>query len=495
MADRPIPRIAVAGFQHETNILAPLCTSYDAFLEGGGWPPLTTGPAVIDVFRGLNIPIGGFVTAAEGEAEIVPILWANAEPANLVTRDAFDRISQMILAGIADAGPLDGVYLDLHGAMVTEDDSDGEGAMLGRLRDRFGADLPVAVSLDLHANISRELVAAADVITIYRSYPHLDMAETGARTWALLKGMLARGERPAKAFRQADTCIPLSAQCTDFGPLKALYDGLERLGPAVLSSDVALCFPLSGTPDARPSAVAYAEDQAMADAAADRLLLALRQAVRMVENPLTDPDAAVRQALALTADGGTVVLADVQDNSGAGAMSDTTGLLRALMAAGADRVVLGALWDPKTAASAHAAGVGARLTLGIGGRWGPEGVSPLPCTATVIALTDGQFVCTGAMQRDVDSDIGPTALLRLDAPNGSISGGVSVVVSSLRHQTIDQALFRHIGVEPAEQRIVAVKSTVHFRAAFAPMAKEVILVEAPGYSPCRRDQSAPILSA
>ena len=178
------------------------------------------------------------------------------------------------------------------------------------------------------------------------------------------------------------------------------------------------------------------------------------------------------------------MLADVQDNSGAGAMADSTGLLAAMIASGFNRCLLGTLWDPEVAKAAHQAGVGARLSISLGGKSGPAGVDPIHCQAEIVGLSDGVFTCSGEMQRGVRTDIGRSALLRISQGEGD----VTVLVSSLRHQTIDQDAFRHIGVEPANYRIVGVKSTVHFRADFAPIAKAILMVDAPGYSTCRMDQ-------
>ena len=172
------PKFAVAGFQHETNTFSPIFAGLSDFMRVDGWPGLTEGPDVPSVFRPMNIPIGGFIAAAEGEAKLVPILWASAEPSNLVSEEAFETIAAKILAGISDAMPVDGVYLDLHGAMVTEQFEDGEGELLRRVRDLAGESMPIAISLDLHANVTEEMVNTANIVTIFRTYPHLDMAET-----------------------------------------------------------------------------------------------------------------------------------------------------------------------------------------------------------------------------------------------------------------------------------------------------------------------------
>ena len=219
---RMTPRIAIAGFQHETNTFAPLPTRLEDFKSPGAWPALTRGAEVIEVFAELNIPIGGFIQAAK-DWDLVPILWTNAEPGGYVSQAAFDEIAEMICGGVQEAGDLDGVYLDLHGAMVTEDFEDGEGELLRRLREVTGPDLPIAVSLDLHTNLTHACAERASSLAIYRTYPHIDMAETGARAQALLAEELARGAPFAKAYRQLAYLIPLPAQSTLREPGRRIY--------------------------------------------------------------------------------------------------------------------------------------------------------------------------------------------------------------------------------------------------------------------------------
>ena len=175
------------------------------------------------------------------------------------------------------------------------------------------------------------------------------------------------------------------------------------------------------------------------------------------------------------------VLADVQDNPGAGATSDTTGLLRALVQGGAQGAVLALLWDPEAAAEAHQAGAGARLALALGGRFPAAGSGPYEAEVLVERLSDGRFQCTGEMYGGCEVALGKMALLRIVDPLAD----VRVIVSSLRFQCLDLAIFRHMGVEPAEQRILAVKSTVHYQADFAPIAGEIRHVGSPGANPCR----------
>lgn len=480
-------RIAVAGFQHETNTFAPTLTGYSDFEEADAWPGLLRGDDVIRGLSGVNISITGFAdaAAAAGGYEIVPVLWCTAEPSSYVTTDAFERIAGMILDGIGDAGELDGIYLDLHGAMVTEDHEDGEGELLHRIRDLVGQDLPIAVSFDLHANVTPEIVAHASAITIFRTYPHIDLAETGARAFMSLERLLTTGPL-CKAFRQLPYLVPLTSQHTGSEPCRTLYAGLNQLsGETFFSADIAMGFPPADIFHSGPSLVAYAGTQVDADKVADSLLQSFLDAECDFDDSLVPPEAAVTEAMAHTGPK-PVVIADAQDNAGAGASSDTTGLLNALMNGKAQGAVLALLDDAEVAAKAHELGIGVEFSALLGGKSGQEGQYPYEGRFRVEALSNGEFLFTGAMFGGITASLGPMAVLRiLDS-----TADVRVVIGSTRCQCLDQAIFRHIGIEPAEQCIVAVKSSVHFRADFEAIADKIIVVEAPGAHPCRLDNIA-----
>lgn len=480
------PRIAIAGFQHETNTFAPIPTGFADFESGGAWPGITRGKAVLDTFSGLNIPIGGFIDSGEA-FEPVPVLWAGAEPGGYVAQAAFDRIAGEIVEGVTAAGPIDGVYLDLHGAMVTQDHEDGEGELLRRLREAVGPDLPIAVSLDLHGNLTQAFAALASVVAIYRTYPHVDMAATGARAARLLSRLLARGRPFAKAFRQIGFIAPITAQSTRREPGAQLYGmlpALERDG--AVSVDFAFGFPPADITDCGPSVLAYGEDEAAAARAAEAMAEAVLDAESALSNPLVPARQAVLKAMEI-ADGAArpVVIADPQDNPGAGAVGDSTGLLDALIEAGAREAAIGVIWDPDCAAKAHEAGVGAVIEARIGGRFPEIGGPAVTAPAVVEALSDGRFRFTGPFYGGATANLGPMACLRLDGRDG---GTVRVVVGSRRAQNADQAMFRALGVAPTEQRIVAVKSAVHFLADYEPIAETVIFAEAPGANPCAIDR-------
>src|SRR6185503_19568741 len=431
-------RIAVGAFLHETNTFAPTKATYDDFVHGGGWPSMAHGADVLKVMRKINVGLAGFVEAAEAKGwELVPTISAAASPSAHVTKDAFERIMKEMADGIAAAGPIDAVYLDLHGAMVTEHYDDGEGETLARVRKVIGKDLPLVVSLDLHANVSPEMVEHADALIAYRTYPHVDMADTGRACARHLALMLKTGQRFAKAFRQLPFLIPISWQCTNDQPTKGIYQKLAALeSDAVPTLSFAPGFPAADFRDCGPSVFAYGKTQADADAAADEL-------VALIEGP----DDGVRHAMELAKTARKpIIIADTQDNPGAGGDSDTTGMLRALVRNNATRAATGVIYDPQSARTAHQAGVGATVTLTLGGKSGIPGDAPYQETFVVEKLSDGKFVAPGPYYGGRDMDMGSSACLRV--------GDIRVVVSSHKAQLADQSMYRYVGIEPTEQAIL-----------------------------------------
>lgn len=470
-------RIAIGGFQHETNTFAPTKADYDAFTRGGGWPGLVSGPALFDAVAGINISVAGFVAAARAAGhDLLPTTWAAAAPSAEVTDDAFERIAGLIVDGLRDAmaaGPLDAVYLCLHGAMVTESHEDGEGELLRRVRAAVGPDLPLVASLDLHGNITRACFEAASLMVAYKTYPHIDMADTGKRTAALLDKILVEGV-PSKAYRQLDFLIPLSWQCTMAEPSGPIYDRMAALETGgVWSASYLPGFPAADIADCGPTVLAYGATQADADRTADAVAADVASHESAFAGRIYGPDEAVAEALRLSEGAtGPVVIADTQDNPGAGGNSDTTGMLRALVAARAEPAAIGLIVDPAAAEAAHAAGVGATIRLRLGGHSGIPGDSPFEADFVVEALHDGNTTGTGPFYRNARMTLGPSAGLRV--------GGVRVAVASRKVQMADQALYRFVGIEPTAQAILVNKSSVHFRADFTPIAEAILVAAAPG---------------
>ena len=295
-----VPRtIAVGGFQHETNTFAPHLADFHAFERPDGWPALTCGDALFDVMRGLNIPLSGYMARAENAGlELRPLCWCSAEPSGYVTRDAFERIADLICGGIEEAGQLDGVYLDLHGAMVCEHHEDGEGELLRRVRAIVGPDVPIVISLDLHVNLTEAMVEHSDAMTIYRTYPHLDMAETGERAFDLLEALMD-GKKLHKVLRKIPFLIPLTSQCTDFEPCRSIYHEAAELSHAegAVNVEFGAGFPPSDIAECGPAVVAYGTDPAATERVVDTLYQRIVDTEAGFEFELLDPDEAVKRAM------------------------------------------------------------------------------------------------------------------------------------------------------------------------------------------------------
>jgi microcystin degradation protein MlrC len=483
-------RIAVGGFQHETNTFAPQRAHWADFERSDAWPPFVHGAELIDAVAGFNIPIAGAIAALRALGhELAPLCWCSAPPCSYVEREAYEKVAGLIVDDLAAQGPFDGIYLDLHGAMVAEHHEDGEGELLRRIRAVVGTRIPIVTSLDYHANLTPQMMRHATAMLGYRTYPHIDMAATGGRAAHLLDRLL-RERRPLyKAYRQIDFLIPLVWQCTLQEPAKGIFtliEDIERGGRSdgapggshnqgIVGITHTPGFPPADIAECGPALVVYGYDKEAAEAAADHIAAAIRACEPDFAGRLYTPDEAVVEALRLARTATKpVLLADIQDNPGAGGTSDTVGLLRALIAHRAEGAVIGMIVDPEAAAAATAAGEGARLERGIGAAIGYAGESPVEADWQVVRLGSGVFTGSGPMYGGAKFQIGPMALLTDRA------SGVSAVLAAKRIQAVDQEMFRHVGVEPARVPILGLKSTVHFRAHFQPIAEQVLCVQSPG---------------
>jgi len=470
-------RIAIGGFQHETNTFAPSKADYTAFEAGGGWPGVKYGEPIFGAVEGANIPAAGAIQALRALGHsLVGTAWAAASPSAHVTAGAFEKILNGLIQNLTEAGPVDGVYLDLHGAMVSEEHEDGEGEILRRVRELVGPRVPIVASLDLHANVTRAMIDKVDAMVAYRTYPHVDMADTGARAARLLEQMLKTGERMHGGFHTLDYLTGISSQCSFIEPCKSIYQELSRLeeqSGAMLSFTPG--FPMADFEECGMSVFGYGLDEGKTRKAVENLRRIVADAEKDFALELHSAGDAVRRARERGEPGKPVVLADTQDNPGAGGNGDTTGLLRALIDQKANDAVLGLLIDAPSAQRAHDAGKGANAVFTLGGLSRIPGDSPLGGEFTVEALADGRFTCSGPMFKGFRMTLGNMALLRSRA-----APGVRVVLASRKVQAADQEMFRHLGVEPRTQRILALKSSVHFRADFEPIAREVLVVRSPG---------------
>jgi microcystin degradation protein MlrC len=464
-------RFFVAMVSHETNTFSPIRTDRRQFEARD----LRYGGEVLEAYRGTGTCLGGMIeAAADAGVTLVPSLAASASPAGRVAKEFYAEARDRLVADLRAAGPLDGVLLDLHGAMVVEGLDDGEGDLLGAVREAVGA-VPMAVTLDFHANVTRAMVERATLLHGYKTYPHDDMDARGREAVTRLADVAAGRVRPTVAHRQPPLLPPIAGQLTTRGPMRRLYDladAMERR-PRVLSVSIFAGFPLADIHDAGLSIyVATDRDQALADALADELAAAawaLRREFLHRGLPVKD---AVARALAL--DGRPVVLADIADNTGGGAAGDTTEILRELLRVGARGATVACLWDPNAVRACLEAGVGATVSLAVGGSVDPGHGAPLAVTGRVRTLSDGRFVHRGPMFRGLEGRLGPTAVLDVN--------DVKVILISLRWQTLDPEMIRFVGIDPTAEKILVVKSSIHYRAAFEPIARAILEVDAPGLS-------------
>jgi microcystin degradation protein MlrC len=464
-------RFFVGMLAHETNTFSTIPTGRAEFEARD----LHYGGELLEAYRDTGTCLGGMIAAAAAHGiTLAPSLAAAAAPAGRVSKDFYAEAKDRLLADLRAAGRLDGVLLDLHGAMVVEGLDDGEGDLLRAVRACIGA-LPIAVTLDFHANVTPAMVQAATLLHGYKTYPHVDMEVRGREAAERLRDVVAGRVRPTVAFRQPPLLPPIAGQLTARGPMRRLYDlaaAMEQR-PGVVSISVFAGFPLADIHDAGLSVYVVTDrDQPMADALADELVetaWAHRQEFLHTALPV---EAAVARALA--ADARPVVLADIADNTGGGAAGDTTGILRELLRVGVTDTTVACIWDPTAAATCVAAGVGATLTLDVGGKIDASHGAPLRLTGRVRTVSDGRFVYKGPMMRGLAGRLGPTAVLEV--------AGVKVIVVSHRSQTLDPEMIRFVGIDPERERILVVKSSIHYRAAFEPIAREIIEVDAPGLS-------------
>jgi microcystin degradation protein MlrC len=470
---QPQRRVLIGGIAHETNVFSTVPTDLDEFRQRVS----IGGHELVSGFRGTRTVVGGFLDGlAAANAHPIPLIYASATPGGIVTRDAYTTLRQSLLDSIRGTGAPDGVLLALHGAMVAEDVEDAEADLLHAVRGLVGAGVPIVATLDSHANVSRAMVDAADALVAYTTYPHVDTYERGFEATEILFRILSSRTHTTAALACPPLLAPLPPQCTDEPtPMRALMAlaQRERRAAGVLNISVCGGFPYSDVRDAGLRVlVTTANDATLARSIADRIGSEAWRRRAEFSSTLTPVAGALRRIE--QAERFPVVLSDTGDNPGAGAPCDGTTLLAALRARGVRDAAIGVIRDAETVAQAVSAGTGSELTVRLGGKTDDRHGSPVIADARVIRITDGVFTNTGPMGMGGRTRMGTTALLDLD--------GIKVIVTEQRVQALDLSLFRSVGIEPTTTRVIAVKSSVHYRAAFAPIAGEIIDVDTPGIS-------------
>jgi microcystin degradation protein MlrC len=463
-------RIAIAGFMHESNTFNPVVTDRAAFEAQS----LTFGADLIDEWRDAHHEIGGFLEAAKVEDfEPVPIVMAWATPSGPVADSFFEEITNHIIQRIQRCRP-DGLLLALHGAMVAESFPDGDGEVLARLRQAFGPNFPIVLSLDLHGNLSQRLIDLSQAAVAYRTYPHVDQRDCGRRAASLLVHLLRGQIRSRAALAKPPLIINIMTQDTSCEPMKGFMRAVRDLEkqPGVLSASLLPGFPYADVQQMGPSVVVVADgDAGLAQREADRLANEIWQARSQFSRRL--PDAATAVALALKADRTPVVLVDTGDNVGGGSAGDGTVLLDEMLRQGATDGVI-CLYAPAEVQFCASAGLGAEITLTVGGKVDRLHGDPVSVTGRVHLLHDGQYIESEPRHGGRRTNfMGQTALVE-------IQGGNLLVLNSLRHPPFSLGQLTCLGIEPVRQRMLVVKAAIAFKAAYAPIAGTIIEADTPG---------------
>lgn len=469
-------RIAIGMISHETNTFSPVPTTLSSFAEQRYG--IVTGEAVVPRFEGTKTGPGGFVEIGRREGwELIGTVAASATPSANVAAEAHDALKGMLLSALAEAGPLEGVLLHLHGAMLSENAPDAEGDICRAVRELIGPDTPLMVELDLHGNITAAFCAVVDAAIAYDTNPHTDAYERGLETAecmaAYLNGALPR---PAVYISKPPMLPATINMRTAEGPVRTLLERAQEweAGPGIVDASIFPGFPFADFDQAGTAIVVTATDTAQGQRCADDIGHLAWSIRNEFLKSIPTPAEAVRQARALIDAGAErpVVLADVADNPGGGGTGDTTELLHELLRQGVTGAV-SCIWDPETVQAALRAGVGNRARFRIGGKAGPsEYGAPLEVDGRVTTLSVGLFTGHGPVVRGQPVNCGLTA--RIDV------GSLKLVVSSIRHAANDRGYFRVVGIEPEREPLLVVKSRGHFRADFEPIAEAIIEVDAPG---------------
>jgi microcystin degradation protein MlrC len=459
----------VAMLKHETNTFSPIPTMASAFGADG---PLFEADA-LRAMRGTRTPMGAFIALAEqAGATLVTPLAADALPGGVVDGEAYERFSQTILDSIATG--CDAVFLDLHGAMVAEPTPDGEGTLLKRIRARH-PDLPVGVALDLHANMTDDLVANATAIAGYKTYPHTDMYEAGHAVGSIVLRALSGEAKPVLAWRRVP--VVASTLCMGTTTKSAMRELIERAReaeerPGILSVSIFGGFPMADIPEPGMSVVVVADgDSGLANAVAEELAGQVwDQRAAMIYRGAPLQKAVLRAKQLAGTVKGPVLLIDHADNCASGGTQDTMQVIAEVLRQGLEDVAVASIRDPEAVKRLVAAGVGNRIRLSLGGKTdlpalGRKG-EPLELEGYVRLISDGRFKISGPMLTGVEANMGLSVVFE--------SGPMTFVVTERAYEPWDLGVFRSVGIEPTNRRFLLLKSRMHFRAAFAPIAGAIV---------------------
>jgi len=464
-------KILTIEFRHETNSFCPNPADMQAYKNFR----CLVGNEVFTHVRNNGTEMSAFLDVFEGrqDIELIPSVALCAMPSGPVTGDVYDFVTKKVLQVIRTQDKIDGVLLDIHGAMVAEGHPDGEGDFIELLRQELGSEIPIMASLDLHANVTEKMARYTNGLIPYNTYPHVDIYETGKKAALLMEKTLDGIHRPTMAYRRIPYLMPLlPSQSPELKPLYDLAAELEKT-PGVLSLRFSHGFFPADIAEMGMAVIAITDaDPVLAEQIADTLSEAIKTHLPRLKAQYTTLDEALDIALQ---ESGTVVLADASDNPGAGGVGDTTHILRRILQRKITGAAVATILDPASVDLCIAAGVGAQVNLQLGG-WSDSRYSggPLAVTAVVKKLTDGKYVLKGPMNHGMVADQGNTAVVEI--------AGNLVLITSIPRQPFDLEVFRSHGIDPAVQKILVTKSSIHYRVTYGTVSNTMIPLALAGYA-------------
>jgi microcystin degradation protein MlrC len=465
----PGPRIFAGGVATETNSFSDIPTGYDDFRRAASDDPQELRDTI---FFGRSFRSYAAV-AAERNLDLRLWPYSFATPAGPPPRPAYERLRDELLAELEAARPFDGVLLTLHGAMVCDGIDDCESDIVERVRELVGASAVIGVLLDLHCDLPPALLSATDAIVVVKEYPHVDVEPCARRLAEIVADAIAGRASPTMA---SFDCRMVGVYPTVRDPMRSFVDDVLRSverEDGVLAASVGHGFVyLDAAHPGAHALVVTDGDEAGAERRAENIGRALNELRREVTLSPLPLDEALDRALAASTDRGPVVLADISDNAGGGAPSDSTFALRAVLERGISHAGLGPLWDPVAVRLAVAAGEGSKLTLRLGGKMGPTSGDPLDLAVVVRGLEPELVQRWPQQEGYAEIPMGAAACLEV--------GGVDVVVTTVREQAFGLELFTAFGIDPRAKRLLVLKSANHFRAAYDRIAQEVLYADAGG---------------
>ena len=461
-------RIAIGGIWHETNTFARKLTTLDDFENY----QLAKGTQIIDRYTGSNTELGGVIDAARDyDITLLPTLFAGAVPSGTIAKETLTALPEELVDRLVSHHPIDGAVMAMHGAAAAQDIADADAYVLGRVREALGKTIPLVATYDFHANLSDDMVSSADLLIGYDTFPHVDMGDRGREAAKCVVELTSTTRRPTAALRRVPLLTVPQMQATDQLPTQPLMERIHEIEtrPGIVCASMALGFPYSDVTHLGANVLVNGWNAKEAHAAADEMVNNIWATRENFTPQLTAVDAAVEQAIA--SDVHPVVLVAPADNVGGGAAGDCAVILESLVRLKASGAVI-VIADPVAAKTAQQAGVGGKFNALVGGNTDDQHGEAYLLNGVVKRVGEASFTHKGSYMTGFVTQMGLTAVIE--------ANGNQIVLTSLRTMPFDAEQLRCLSIEPAQQKIIVVKSAMAWRSAYGDVAKKIIFLDTPG---------------